>query len=225
MESHCNLASAMMSFLHIPKNAGSSINQAVGVKGTNHYPLRWRGIDPRIKVDTEASIFTTIRNPYDRVMSIFYFLKKSQRHPRVLRQRKVKGRSFHRMTEFEDANDFVAKFYGDTERFRHNYNDDDRTRFMLWNTQCFYYEQINFINEADGEPISERIDKVLRFETLADDWPEFASAHGFSGLPHVNQSGLRNKRKWQDELTAESIAKIGELYADDFEHLNYERIS
>lgn len=215
----------MISFLHIPKNAGSSINNAIGLKGTNHYPLRWRGIDPRIKADVNAPLFAVIRNPYDRILSIFYFLKQSQRHPRVLRQRRVRGRSFHRMTEFADVNDFVSKFYDETERFRHNHNDDERTRFMLWNTQCFYYEQINFINEADGEPISERISTILRFETLAKDWPAFASAHDFGELPHVNQSELRNKRKWQDELTAESVAKIGELYADDFERLGYDRFS
>jgi len=214
----------MMSFLHIPKNAGSSINQAVEVKGTNHYPLRWRGIDPRIKIDAESPIFTSIRNPYDRILSVFYFLKQSQRHPRVLRQRRVRGRTFDRMTKFEDVNDFINRFYNEPERFRHNHKDDERTRFMLWNTQCFYYEQINFINDADGEPISERINTVLRYETLAEDWPKFASENGFDNLPHANASKLRQGRNWQDELTEESIAKIGELYADDFEHLNYERL-
>ena len=94
-----------MSFLHIPTNAGSSINQAVGVKGTNHYPLRWRGIDPRIKVDTEAPIFTSIRNPYDRILSIFYFLKQSQRHPRVLKQRRVRAESIAMIGKLY-ANDF-----------------------------------------------------------------------------------------------------------------------
>ena len=214
----------MISFLHIPKNAGTSINNAMRSSGTNHYPLRWRGIDPRIKVDTSLPIFTTIRNPYDRIVSIFYFLKSSQANPRVLRQRRIRDRVFPRMPMFTDPNDFVNRFHSEPERFRHRHQDDERIRFMLWNTQCFYYEQINFINEADGEPISDRIDTVLRYEELDDTWPDFADIHDFDALPHKNESALRNKRRWQDELTPESIAKIGELYANDFEHLGYERL-
>ena len=84
--------------------------------------------------------------------------------------------------------------------------------------------QIDFIRDKPGVGgISKRIKHLFRFETLAEDWPAFAAQHGFSKLPHVNQS--ERPTTWQQEMTPELIEILNELYADDFEHLNYERIS
>jgi len=83
--------------------------------------------------------------------------------------------------------------------------------------------QMDYLREKPGEGgISPRIKHLFRFETLAEDWPAFAAEHGFSELPHVNQS--ERPATWQEEMTPELIDIINELYADDFKHLNYERL-
>ena len=70
----------------------------------------------------------------------------------------------------------------------------------------------------------DRIYKLIRFETLAVDWAEIQQTFNLPALEHKNGDTSRPATPWQDELSDESIAKIGELYADDFEHLNYERL-
>ena len=70
----------------------------------------------------------------------------------------------------------------------------------------------------------ERIDKLIRFETLAEDWAEMQQTFDLPDLEHKNGDTSRPTTPWQEELSEESIAKIGEIYAEDFEHLNYERL-
>lgn len=70
----------------------------------------------------------------------------------------------------------------------------------------------------------ERIDKLIRFETLAEDWAEMRQAFELPALEHKNGDTSRPSTPWQEELTAESIAKIGEIYSDDFKYFNYKRI-
>jgi len=191
--------------------------------GIGHLPLRWINVDPRVKIDKSQPILTVTRNPYDRIISIFYFLKKAQEKPGRFVQTVIK-RQKHRMTDFINPVDFINHFHNDPEQYRHRPTDNERTQYALWRSQCFFYPQIHYLNEADGEPMSDRITNAIKFETLASEWVELVNLHGFQELKHVNKSKLRQGRKWQDELTPEAIAKIGELYADDFEHLGYERL-
>lgn len=69
----------------------------------------------------------------------------------------------------------------------------------------------------------ERIDKLIRFETLEKDWAEMQQAFNLPDLEHKNITS-KPATQWQDELTQESIAKIGELYSEDFERFGYDRI-
>ena len=87
-----------------------------------------------------------------------------------------------------------------------------------------YAPQIDFLRDKpDKGGISPRIQHLLRYETLAEDWPAFASEHDFAELPHLNKS--ERPSTWRDEMTPELVAIINERFADDFEHLNYERLS
>lgn len=213
-----------MKFLHIPKNAGTSIREATGLKETAHQPVRWWGRGLFYKnIDTTQDIFTVVRNPYDRIVSIFYFLRKAHENKKALYQHRIR-RDFARMTEFDNVNAFIESLYHYPQRFKHLETDDERNRFVLWPTQCFYYPQVDFMNEGEGKPISNKIKHVLQFERLDNEWPIIMDTYGYNNLPHKNKSKLRISAAWQDELTPESIAKIGELYADDFKHLGYERL-
>lgn len=83
--------------------------------------------------------------------------------------------------------------------------------------------QMDYLRDKPGEGgISPRIKHLLRYEKLQEDWPAFAAKHGFAELPHLNKS--ERPAPWQDEMTPELVAIINERFADDFEHLGYERL-
>jgi len=170
----------MLKFIHIPKTAGMSICQAIK-QTSGHRPI--------VNAVDDDFIFSCVRNPYDRAVSLFYFLK--QKSPEYCKQ-------FISKNETPDSFWLKAK---------------TRRQVSFTAPQRYWLKG------------SARIDCLLRFETLADDWAELANKYKLSRLKHINRSTLRTTQSWQDELTDESIAIIGELYADDFEHLGYERIS
>jgi len=207
----------MTLFIHIPKNAGSSIQKASGIRSQMHKPLRW--VD---WVNGDA-VITSIRNPYDRIVSVYYYLHKAQDKIKNFKCRA--RRQSHKISHFNGVNEWISHFHKNQDEYRGKASDSNDVKFFLWQMESFFHQQINYLNEADGEPVSDRITDILRYETLEDDWAAYALLHDLPPLQHKNKSELRPSTPWQEELSAESIAKIGELYADDFEHLNYERIN
>jgi hypothetical protein len=107
--------------------------------------------------------------------------------------------------------------------FKEIFMDDGETPSTFWVDKTPEMKPMRFMRpQVEWMREVENIDEVLRYETLKQDWPAFAAKHGVAELPHLNKG--ERPAPWQDELSAESIAKIGELYADDFEHLGYERM-
>jgi len=179
-----------MILIHIPKTAGTSIQQALGPTSIGHKKIS--------QVDGD-SFFTCVRNPYDRAVSTYWFLRQMK-----------KKMPFNLTKTYKSLNEFWLDI---------SEQESPQERPLLNN-------QMDFLRDSIGEGgISPRIKTVLRYETLAEDWPAFALLHDLPPLTHKNKSELRPATPWQDELSDESIAKIGELYAEDFETLNYERLS
>lgn len=169
----------MLKFIHIPKTAGTSICTAIGQRAGHHFE----------KYHEDAYVFSCIRNPYDRAVSIYYFLKDKAPHYKS-----------QVMAEGETVNTY----------WQDRVSQNTRLRFIQ--SQAAWIEHI------------ERIDKFIRFETLTDDWAEMQKTYDLPDLQHNNVNTSRPSISWQDELTDETIAKIGELFADDFERFGYDRI-
>lgn len=179
-------------FLHIPKTAGSSIISC-GVKSSGHKRLR----DCDHDSDT---VFAVVRNPYDRAVSTYYFIKQCHLN-----------RGSYCPTQDHDVNAWWSRVYSHAHRL-----------LNCSRPFCYYERQLEFINDYKGGGVSNRITDILRYENLDADWGAFAGKHNLVSLPHKNKSGLRPDSHWSEELNADSITMIGELYADDFEHLGYE---
>jgi len=189
----------MIKFLHIPKTAGTSIQKAIAINSLGHLKLS--------QVKGEI-FFACSRNPYDRACSVFYFLNRvSVKMPEINKRDKS-------LFPIMDA----AKTMSLVDFWQHIQKNGAPERARL------IHRQIDFLRDKPGvDGISPRIKHLIRFETLAEDWPAFAEKNGFAELQHLNKS--ERLSPWQDEMTPELVAIINELYADDFEHLNYERIS
>lgn len=182
-----------MLFIHIPKTAGNSIARA-GVNSSGHKRLR------ELNIGVGESIMTVVRNPYDRAVSTYYYIKQCHQTPNQ-----------YCATQDNDVNDWWSLIYSKQGRL-----------FSSPRPFCYFEKQVEFLNDYKGGEVSGRIDHILRYEDLEDGWPVFAATHGLQNLAHLNTSKLRPSLHWSEELNADTVAKIAEMYADDFLHLGYD---
>ena len=196
-------------FIHIPKTAGSSIKQCVKNRRMGAVCKKHSGIESFTK-DPDDYIFCAVRNPYDRAVSLFYHFYKKH----GLFTKKYNGCS---------VIDFYHKMHSDLVNGRAVF---PRRRWVHWKPQS------HFIVELGHENISPSIDKLLRYESLNDDWSEMVNeiASRFprwgkapAKLPHVNKS-QRPQKSWQNLLDEKSIEAINLWFEDDFRLLDYDKL-
>lgn len=142
--------------------------------------------------------FSCVRNPYDRACSIYWFMLGRWKHMK-------------KMQPFDMSAEPASLLY-----FWQTINKRKHPA-----AQWLSCSQIEYTKDGQTT-ISPRIKHLLRFETLAEDWPAFAAEYGFNELPHVNKS--ERPGTWQEEMTPELIDIINEQFAEDFEQLGYERL-
>jgi hypothetical protein len=189
-------------YIHIPKTAGQSIHQALGQKNGPHIPLRRRKINP------SHIIFTTVRNPYDRALSLFHWFRQLHLDPQ--KKRNPHNAAMNLLaTGCEDANEFWTRFCRNTDLLHYQ----RRYTPML-------ATQLSFLVRKKGTGrIAQRINHILRFEHLDKDWTTLATTHNLPPLPHINKS---LHAPWQEALTDECKKTIATIYQRDFQTLGYE---
>jgi len=135
--------------------------------------------------------FCFVRNPFDRTVSLFWYLKKmGDLHE------KLSFDLFCRMIS-EGAYDRIGPF---------NVNGL---------SQC--NPQLKWILDSNGEPI---VDFIGRFERLDEDFKKVAEVLGIDAtLPVMNQT--RHNKPYEDYYTAETRRLIEQAYREDLEFLNY----
>ncbi|TCL09467.1 sulfotransferase family protein [Shimia isoporae] len=208
-------------FVHVPKTAGTAMTSALEPFGV--YPPRtlWRSFVRRLPIqespdsvylrkhETAAGVrrklgsdvfdqfhrFAVVRNPYDHAVSHYEFMKQF-RIPKIAE--KVANMSF-------------------SEYLRY------RMKPPFWNDTFFARlpNQSYFLADKDGTLL---VHRLLRFETLADDFNAMASDLGMEGvtLKRENQTISRtDKRPWQSYFDEESKALAEDLYAQDFDAFGY----
>lgn len=68
-----------------------------------------------------------------------------------------------------------------------------------------------------------RIDHVIRFENLQEDFSALPFITGYDQLPHNNPT-INSRGHWADYYDPVLIDKVNEYYAEDFELLGYEML-
>jgi hypothetical protein len=197
-------------FIHVPKNAGQSIEQAflsdIGLSWRNRAPLLLR---PRVDCDNDTPPrlahltgsqyvslkyitpkmfssyykFGVCRNPWDRAFSLFkYLTNQSKPFTRFVKE------------------DFKKEIYE-----KH---------------QWFAMSQAKFLLDESNKPL---VDKIIRFEKLKDGFEEVARKLRFktTDLPHINTSKSQVKIDYREAYCEESKQIIADMYADDIELFNY----
>ena len=187
-------------FVHIPKNAGNSIRpicKKEHIKIISHN-IRRRNkrllAAHRKKKDLHA--FCISRNPYDRLVSAYHYLRAGGRNKHDLRDSELF------VNPYNGFKDFVLNGLAKAA-----------------DKQLHFRPQTFWIMNEYGEP---EIETVLRQEKLQDDFNDFCSKVNIEKrkLEVTNKS---NHQSWEKYYDAETKKIASEIYNDDFEYFKYDK--
>ncbi|PSJ17036.1 sulfotransferase family 2 domain-containing protein [Nitrosomonas supralitoralis] len=182
-------------FIHIPKTAGISVCQALfGCLGGGHLTARTYQVIFGAECYKNYFKFAFVRNPWDRLVSAYVFLKKGG----LDEQDKIWAREH--LDKFDNFQSFVM----------HGLTSSDIYCGLHFIPQCEYV--VNKDNEID-------VDFIGRFETLESDFEILAKRLGVSAnLSKINHSQKGDYRSYYNDASAEVVAK---LYSRDIELFDY----
>jgi len=203
-------------FIWIPKSAGTSISAAFESAGGQRL-LSTEEIETYFKqrglvtfghlhipalIDaglishdflSKAYKFTIVRNPFDRAVSLFEYLKQMQYIPETTRFDLFCG-------------------YLEAEAW-------EKVGLINHDGLSQLNPQVKWLTDKTGKMF---VDDIYRFETLAESWPEIWRKAGIEtpapDLPQLNRSKRNDAKKYYSDKTVEIVQKV---YQNDFELLEY----
>ena len=182
-------------FVHIPKCAGVSINQTIfGNLAGGHTTF-----EEYLNIFEPHCIngyfkFTIVRNPWDRLVSAYFFLKKGGFGE--------KDRDWfnEELSSFIDFDDFVKRWVN---------------KKNIWKWHHFRPQYHYMLDKREKIPL----DFVGFLENLDDDFKYITKKIGITcDLPTSNKSKHKN---YQDYYNDETKEIIREIYSEDIELLGY----
>lgn len=181
-------------FIHIPKAAGTSVTNALFGPVSRHVPyFEYERANPR--KFSEYYKFTFVRNPWDRLLSAYIFLKKGG-----LNEMDHTWAEEH-LSQFETFEQFVVEWV----------NEENVWSWVHFVPQC------HFICDDSG---SIKMDFVGRQENMSADFDVVKKRLGIDvELPVLNKTRLR---LYHDEYTDETQEIVAKVYARDIELFDYQ---
>jgi len=184
-------------FFHIPKCGGSSlISKFKKYRDEEKYKDGHPKLDAIIEMNLKNYFtFTFVRNPYDRLVSAFYYIKNG--NTGWYYDKQLKRKLGLRKLNFKD---FVkTKLTQDTM------------------SKCHFAPVFGHFVSSDT--IS-KIDFIGRVENLKSDFKIICNKLEISNIdiPHKNKSKHKHYTEYYDDETKEIVAK---KYAKDIEYFNY----
>ena len=180
-------------FIHIPKTAGTSISNFLGFFSKKHYTAR-QVIDKVGNLWDKSFKFTVVRDPYERVLSMYYEYLRVNKIPIADRGKKF---SFENWV----INCFQEK------------NED----YLKW--KPFFFTQKKWLENHSGEI---NMDYIARFENLEREMNLISNIIGLKGeLPKLNKSSSKKEYEFHRTETTDKI--IQNYFSDDFEYFGYKK--
>lgn len=181
-------------FIHIPKNAGTSIIAILTDNSAGHWRLSEL---EKLNVDIKhKQIIYVTRNPYDRLLSAYnYFLHTSEeKMMKTFGYKKINKE----IQKYKDFKDFVLNI--DNFKYKWVWHFDTQTSFIL--------------NTQDNYDL-----RQIRYESLQEDYAQLAEDYQLSPLPHKNKS--RDTQKERQHYTKEIAQAVFKRFREDFELFEY----
>jgi len=180
-------------FIHIPKTAGTSVAKLIWGGGSRHVRCQ-EYLQANPKKFSRFFKFTIVRNPWDRLVSSYEFLRQGGLAPADAQF------AAREVIPWSDFGEFV----------RHGL---PRPQVRSW---VHLRPQTDWVCD---EAMLNRMDFTGRFESLDDDFAVISARLGIpNGLPVTNRSNRSDYRIYYDDETRHIVA---ELYRSDIEEFGY----
>ena len=209
-------------FIHIPKNAGMTIRRSPVLRDriiicgqANHKSpeysqrvletmnkhgdhhgfehARWRDVKPGVTRGHDC--FAIIRNPWDRVVSRYFFAKK------VIEVEQKQPASYADVSSFEA---FLEE--------RHKWGG---VKYMWHRAVRGWYTQFDHVTDKQGKVQCD----LLRLEDLDNDLKKYFKILKMSEPRNVT---AMNKGSYQDIYTKETIQIVADWYKDDIDYFGFD---
>lgn len=181
-------------FIHIPKTAGSSLTRVLFPNlGTHATAMNYVEINENLF--KERFTFAFVRNPFDRLVSSYFYLKKGGMGPG--------DKAFwdNELSVFDGFDSFVKGWV----------NEENVLKGIHFVPQ--YY----FVTDPNDEII---VDYIGRFENIGKDLRELERKMNITiNLPKHNSSAHREYQQYYNEETIEIVKNV---YQKDLSFFNYD---
>ena len=193
-------------FVHIPKNAGTSIGTMLNIK-TRHFPITvYQNELGKVEFEKYFS-FCFVRHPYERFISLYNYAKmqESYYHSSVNPEKAIYGKHMD-YDLLKDASIHDCAILLKEGKLIHN------PPYPIWFPQC------TWILDNKQKVLVDYIGKVEDIHLHLRNIKKFIKKE-FETIPYLNQSqGIKNRKDLLDEKTKKILA---EYYSLDFELFNY----
>lgn len=183
-------------FIHIPRCAGNSISQALFGAEIKHRKIRHLEIFDEEKLNNYFK-FTFVRNPWDRLVSAYHFLKQGGKNDRD------KSWAEKHLSDFDDFCDFV---FGLSQQ-------SVASRIL---SEQHFQSQYKYLEDSK-ENI--KVDFIGKVEKIEEDFQQVKDVLGVKAkLRQRNKSRHKNYVNSYNEKTKKIVQ---EFYSKDIELFNY----
>lgn len=184
-------------FIHIPKNAGSSVMSAFGDNGGRlHLPWYvYRDANPFAY--RKMKKFAIVRHPSLRLFSAYQYIAKGGNG-------KVKDLNLQKLVTENTSNfdEFVLNFLDPHKVYQYE---------LLKPQHTFICDELGSL----------QVDRLMRMESLTADWADFNAQYILNGNLHLPITNTSKSSLASRALSDEVTKKIHQLYLPDFEIFNY----
>lgn len=182
-------------FIHIPKCGGTSVENQIGIFHGHRSVIYFRAAD-RALFD-RAFKFGLVRNPYDRLVSGFHYLKHHTTSP--LNHRWVAKN----LADYDDFRGFAEALEDPAVR----------RRVVAWK---HFVPQWYFLCDRNGGTLVDHVGKLERF----DDFVAEVTRRSTLKLENeVHRASVR--APWQDYFSERARRRVAEMYREDFRIFGY----
>lgn len=177
-------------FIHVPKTGGVSICRALGIPIKGHTPIT--------DYKEKHFSFAFVRNPWDRLVSSFFFLNKG---------------GINKYDE-QDRDTHISKYKGNFKHFVKGALGNEKKSVFK---QQHFRPQFTWVCDEKGNLA---VDFIGKFENMQEDFNKVCNRTGIRKrkLPYSNRTRHKHYSKYYDEETKQIVA---ETFKKDIEYFGY----